>query len=167
MGVNIVLMSKFPAFSPWGLPSPPCFATTQSNSSRYIPPRQNWPSGGPRASSPLTTALHPVPRAHLSQQSEGSYYEDVDPRFSPPPQNVGVATTQGTGMVPAPLMPGGGRMGAGSPVGGMGGGGRRVGSPAGSERSEGRWGGGGGGGQQGRRNVLDGNADFALPGGRM
>lgn len=68
-------------------------------------------------------------------------------------------------MVPAPLMPGGGRMGAGSPVG--------------SERSEGqRWGGQQQqqghqhhqqqqGQQQGRRNVLDGNADFALPGGRM
>ncbi|OBT64510.1 hypothetical protein VE03_05299 [Pseudogymnoascus sp. 23342-1-I1] len=134
----------------------------------YIPPRQNWPSGGPRASSPLTTPLHPVPRTHLSQQSEGSYYEDVDPRFSPPPQqqqqNVGVATTQGGSVVPAPLMPGGGRMGAGSPAGG--GGGRRIGSPAGSERGEGqRW--AGGGQQQGRRNVLDGNADFALPGGRL
>lgn len=139
---------------------------------RYIPPRANWPSGGPRASSPLTTALHPAPRAHLSQQSEGSYYEDVDPKFSPPsPHAVGLASSSGAGaggnsgvgMVPAPLMPGGGRMG--SPVGG------RIGSPAGSERGEGqRWGNGGGGGggqQQGRRNVLDSNADFALPGGRM
>ncbi|OBT49748.1 hypothetical protein VE04_09877 [Pseudogymnoascus sp. 24MN13] len=144
----------------------------------YIPPRQNWPSGGPRASSPLTTGptgLHPVPRAHLSQQSEGSYYEDVDPRFSPPsPHNVGLASSQGgsgPGMVPAPLMPGGGRMGP-SPVGGAG----RMGSPVGSERSEGqRWQGQGGQQQQqqqqgrmgGGRNVLDSNADFAVPGGRM
>lgn len=78
-------------------------------------------------------------------------------------------------MVPAPLMPGGGRMGAGSPVGGAGGVGQRMGSPAGSERSEAqRWGGQQQGQQQqqqGRRgggqNVLDGNADFAIPGGRM
>ncbi|OBT86803.1 hypothetical protein VE02_03911 [Pseudogymnoascus sp. 03VT05] len=152
----------------------------------YIPPRQNWPSGGPRASSPLTTGttgLHPVPRAHLSQQSEGSYYEDVDPRFSPPsPHTVGLASGggggggggpggggPGPGMIPAPLMPGGGRMGGGSPAGGAG----RMGSPARSERSEGRgWQGQGQGGQQqgrmgGGRNVLDSNADFAVPGGRM
>jgi hypothetical protein len=172
MGVSIVLMSKFfPFFFP--LPQLSSFRSPRWTQMlivrRYIPPRQNWPSGGPRASSPLITALHPAPRTHLSAQSSDSYYEDVDPRFSPPPQTVGLASTTNNGaMVPAPLMPGGGRMG--SPVGGVGGGpgAGRMGSPDGSERGEGRWGGGGQGQQrQGGRNVLDSNSDFALPGGRM